>query len=96
MNIIRKTIKLVVDPPPPLIIAKDNTGAASKYITPADTHETVNIQPTNIGPRVRLLDNSTMEPQLVRHLTLALQPAATKTHVFSLTKCLITIGWSVV
>ena len=63
INLIRKTIKLVVDPPPPPIMANADTGEKSHYFIPADTHALVNIKPTNMGPQLRLHDNSTMSPQ---------------------------------
>ena len=81
-NLIRKTIKLVVDPPPPYIIAKSDTGATSHYFNPEDAHALFNIQLTNTGPRVRLPDKITMVPQLVGRLPLAPPPAATKAHIF--------------
>ena len=77
INLIWKTIKIVVDPLPPLVVAKSDTGVTAHYFTLSDAHALVNIQPTNIGPIVRLPDNSTMDPQLVRHFTLDLPPAAT-------------------
>ena len=49
MKLIQKTIKLVVDPPPPSIIAKADTGGTSNYFTPVDAHALVNLQPTNTG-----------------------------------------------
>ena len=36
-----------------------------------------------MGPRVRLPENRTMDPEQTGHLPLALPPAATETHVFS-------------
>ena len=82
INLIRKTIKLVVNPPPPPIIFKYNTGATVHYLTPEDYHALVNIEPTKMGPRVEMPDNIMMYPQLVGHLHLALPPAATETRFF--------------
>ena len=75
-NLIRKTITVVVEPPLPPIMAKENIGAISHYFTPEDAHALVNLKSTNIGTQVRLTDNSAMEPQQVGHLHLALPPAA--------------------
>ena len=83
INLIPKNIKLVVDPPLSPIMANEGIGATSHYFTPEDSHALVNIQPTNIGLRVRLPDNSTMNPHLVGHLPLALPPTATERHVFA-------------
>ena len=82
INIIQKTIKLVVDPPPPPIIAKADTGATAYYFTQVDAHVLVNLQPTNTGSRIQLPDNRTVVPQLFGHLPLALSHSETKTHVF--------------
>ena len=75
INLIPKPIKLVVDPPPPHIIAKADTGVTSNYFTPLDAHALVNIQSNNTIPQVRLSYNSIMDPQLVGHPPLALPPA---------------------
>ena len=64
INIIRKTIKLVVDPPTPPIIAKADTGSTAHYFTPEDAHEIFNLQPTNTVLYIWLPDNSMMDPQL--------------------------------
>ena len=82
INLIRKTIKLVVDPPPPPNIVKYNTGVTSHYFSTAYDNSLFNLQPTNTLPCVQLSDNRTMYPQLVVPITLALTPDATKTHVF--------------
>ena len=50
INLIRKTIKLVVDPLPPPIIGKAGTGSTSQYFNSVDVHAIFNIQPTNTGP----------------------------------------------
>ena len=60
-----------------------DTKAPLHYSTPDDSRALVNLQPTNMRPRVRLPDNSTMDPQQAHHLPLSLPPAATETHVFS-------------
>ena len=60
-----------------------DTEAPLHYSTPYDSHALVNIQPTNMRPRVRLPYNSTMDQQQVHHLPLSLPPAATETHVFA-------------
>ena len=77
VTFIRKTIKIVVDPPPPPIMAKADTGATTHYLALDDAHVLVNIQPTKMGCRVILPDNITMDPQQVGHLPLALPPDAT-------------------
>ena len=82
INLIRKTIKLVVDPPPPPNIVKYNTGATSHYFTPAYDFELFNLQPNNNLSCFQVNYNSTIYPQLVGPITLALTPDATKTHVF--------------
>ena len=86
INLIRYIIIIVVDPPPPPIMANADTGATDNYLTPYDAHVLVNLQPTNMGPQVRLPDNSIMDPQQVDHLPLALPPLATETHVFQYLK----------
>ena len=77
-NLIRKTIKLVVDPPPPHTIVKYNTEATSHYFTPAYAFELFNLQPNSNLPCFQLYYNSTIYPQLVGPITLALTPDATK------------------
>ena len=52
INLIRKTINLVVDPSPPPIIANSNTGSTEHYFTLADSHVIVNLQQTNTIPLV--------------------------------------------
>ena len=49
INLIRKTIKLVLDTPPTPIIDKSDTEATEHYFTP-DSNALVNIQPNKIGP----------------------------------------------
>ena len=81
-NLIRKTIKLVVDPPPPSVVAKSNTGGTEHYFSPADYHALVNFQQTNNGPLVRLSGNRMIYPQLVGHPPLDIPPTVTETYVF--------------
>ena len=68
--------------------------AIADYFTPADSHASVIIHPTSMGPRVRLNDNSTMDPQHVENLPLELPPAATEINVFAALKnsSLISVG----
>ena len=89
----QQTNKIVVDSPPK-IMAKSDTVATVNYLTQADAHALVNFQPTNMGTRVRLPDNRTMDPEQVGHLTLPLPPSATQTCVFSALKnaSLIPVG----
>ena len=82
INLIWKAFKLVVDPLTPPIIAKYNIRSLAHYFNSADSHEILNLQPTNIVTWVRLNDNITIYPQLVGHIFLSLSPAATETHVF--------------
>ena len=78
-NLIRKTIKLVVDPPPPHTIVKYNTEATSHYFTPAYAFELFNIQPNSNLTCFQLHYNSTIYPQLVGPIIFSLTPDATKT-----------------
>ena len=75
-------------------MAKADTRATAHYLTPYDSHALVNLQPTTMGPQVRLPDNSTMDPQQVVHLPLSIPPDVTETHVFSESQnaSLISIG----
>ena len=82
INLLWQTNKIVVDPPPQNI-EKTDTRLTAHYFTQADVHALVDVQPKNIGPQVRLPDNSTVDPEQVGHLPLVLPPAATETHVFS-------------
>ena len=75
INLIWKAFKLVVDPLPPPIIAKYNIRALAHYSNSADSHEILNLQPTNIVTWVRLNDNITIYPQLVGHIFLSLSLA---------------------
>ena len=63
INLIRKNIKLVLDPPPPHIMAKSDTGETAHYFTLIDAHALVNLKPNIIGPQVILTDSSTIYPQ---------------------------------
>ena len=80
--------------PLPQIIEKANTGSTEHYFTQYGANSLVNIQPTNMGPQVRLLENSTMDPEEVVHLPLSLPHSTTQTHVFSALKnsSLISVG----
>ena len=80
INIIWKTIKFFVDPPPPPIVAKAYTRSTTHFFTPAYSHSLVNIQPTIMVPRVRIFYNSTLDPQQVGHLSLALSYPAIETN----------------
>ena len=86
--------KFFVDPPPEPILTKAETGATTNYFNQDYSHELFNVQPTNMGTRVRLPDNRTMDPEQVGHLTLPLPPSATQTYVFSALKnaSLIPVG----
>ena len=94
IDLIRKTIKNIVDPPPPPIMAKADIRATSHFFTPADSHSLGNIQITNIGPQNRMPDNSTMDPKLVGRLPFALTPAEIEMHVFATLKnaSLLSVG----
>ena len=81
INLIQQTNNFFVDPPPQ-IFANSDTGATAHYFAQADAHALVDVQPTKMGPRVRLPDNSTMDPEQVGHLPLALPPAVTETMYF--------------
>ena len=83
INLIWKTVKIVVDPPPPHILAKADTRSTTHKFTPAYVHSLVNIQPTNMVPRVRISLNITLDPQQVGHLPLALTYPAIETHNFA-------------
>ena len=95
INLIWKTIKTVVDPPPPPIMITADTGATPHYSTLSNLHALVNLQPANMIPRVTLPDNSTTYPQQIGHLTLELPPDATETHIFTaFARRLSNIIWS--
>ena len=81
INLLQQKNKIVVDPPPQ-IIEKADTGSTVNYFTQADAHALVDVEQTNMGPRVRLPDNIKMEPDQVGHLHLALPTDSTETHVF--------------
>ena len=82
INILQQTNKIVVDPPPQPILAKEDTGATAHYFTQADARALVNFHPTKMGPRVILPDNITMDPEQGGPLKLALPRSTTETHVF--------------
>ena len=76
-------------------MSKADTIATAHYLTSADYHALVNIQPINMVTQVRLSDNITIDPQQVVHSPLSIPPAAIETRVFfNITKCLFNISWS--
>ena len=81
INFLQQTNKIVADPTPQIIVKVDN-GATAHYFTQADAHALVDVQPKKMGPRVRLPDNITMDPEQVGPLPLTLPPSETETHVF--------------
>ena len=62
---------------------KADTGEKAHYFTQSDAYAWVDVQPKNLGHRVSLPENSTMDSEQLGHLPLALPPSATETHVFS-------------
>ena len=94
INIFLKIIKKIVDPPPPPFVAKADTIATEHYFTPYYAHALVSIQSNNTGPRVKVTNSITIDPQQVGLLYLGIPPAATEIHVFAAFKnsSLITVG----
>ena len=76
INILQQINKIIVDPPKKIIV-KAHTGVRAHYFTQADSDALVDVQTKNMGPRVRLPTNSTMDSEQVGHLNLTILPAAT-------------------
>ena len=67
INLLQKTNKIVVDPPPQ-IITKADTEDTAHYFTQTEARALVYVQPTKMGTLVRLTDNSKMYPEQLGHL----------------------------
>ena len=61
INLLQQNFFVVVDPLPQLIMVKAYTGETAHYFTQADSHALANIQQINMGNRVILQKNITMD-----------------------------------